>query len=152
MFDKSKHVSNMLASKYFITNLKFVFCLFLYALVRYQNHDTRRPVIIDTDYGYFIDDTFALSLALAMPNDRFDAKYIIATSHNPHASASCAWWHASRSGSAHTPAVGAGRSLDAANGFCQKQHVDFCLETFATKQCKEMPSTSETVCAIWLAA
>jgi hypothetical protein len=60
------------------------------ALVRRRLQQTpqQRPTILDTDYGPFVDDGFALGLALQAP-DVFDLKMVMATSIEVKLSAMC---------------------------------------------------------------
>lgn len=73
------------------------------ALVRrrlQQESHQQRPTILDTDYGPFVDDGFALGLALQAP-DVFDLKMVMATSIEVKLSAMCTAEHirlAQRSG------------------------------------------------------
>lgn len=63
------------------TNL-FGFLFFAEAAV------TPKPVILDTDYGPFIDDIFALGL-LVNSGDLLDLQYVLTTSEDPLLSAQC---------------------------------------------------------------
>eukprot|EP01083_Nonionella_stella_P149082 472994_1 len=65
-----------------------------------------QPVIFDTDYGPFIDDTFALALLLNS-GDLLDLKYIVGTSELPDLSSKCISQHLDLAGRSDIP-VGSG--------------------------------------------
>ena len=56
-----------------------------------------RPVILDTDYGPFIDDIFALGL-LMNSDDLLDLQYVLTTSEQPDLSARCVAKHVDLAG------------------------------------------------------
>lgn len=68
-----------------------------------------QPVIFDTDYGPFIDDTFALGLLLNS-GDLLDLKYVVATSELPDLSAKCIMQHLDLAGRSDIP-VGSGTAF-----------------------------------------
>jgi inosine-uridine nucleoside N-ribohydrolase len=63
--------------------------LIIASLVDHASVDAlKQPLILDSDYGPFIDDVFALGL-LINSRDMIDMKFIIATSEQPELSAKC---------------------------------------------------------------
>ena len=61
-----------------------------------------QPVIFDTDYEPFIDETFALGLLLNS-GDLLDLKYVVATSELPDLSAKCITQHLDLAGRSDIP-------------------------------------------------
>ena len=100
-------------------------------------------VVFDTDYGPFIDDTFALGL-LFNSGDLFDLKYVIATSELPYLSAKCILQHldlsrrsdisvgsgtaGSKLGTGFQPFPGVDAPTDETNITCDPEAANFVLD------------------------
>ncbi|CAE8668096.1 unnamed protein product [Polarella glacialis] len=86
------------------------------------------PAIIDTDIGTFIDDSFALALALQMPE--FDIQLIVTASHDTVGRARVAAKHLTLVGADHIP-LGIGVATDNQTGPLFSWAADFDLSGYA---------------------
>jgi len=86
-----------------------------------------QKVILDTDYGHFVDDVFALGL-IANSDDLLDLQYVITSGEHPERGAPCAAKHLSLANRGDVP-VGVGRAPPnkAERGYPCKVNLGFSL-------------------------
>jgi len=85
------------------------------------------PAIIDTDIGSFMDDTFALSLALKMPD--LDIRLVVTASHDTTGRARVAAKHLTLEGANHIP-IGIGVATSNETGPLFRWAADFDLDSY----------------------